>query len=114
MSNSPSAQAKLNRADYAIIGCAIATALIHFSLLFPDPVFILNGLGYMALVAALYAPLLATQRSTIRWVLMGYTALTIILWLLIGSRTPLAYLDKVIEVVLLTLLWRQGQRSVKQ
>ena len=114
MRNLQRVQAKLSGQDYAIIGCAIATALIHLSLLFPDPVFILNGLGYLALVAALYAPPLATQRSTIRWVLMGYTALTIILWLLIGSRTPLAYLDKVIEVVLLALLWRQGQRSVGQ
>jgi hypothetical protein len=112
MRNPQPAQAQLNGTDYAIIGLAIATALIHCSLLFPDPVFILNGLGYVALTAALYAPLLAIQRGTIRWMLMGYTALTIMLWLLIGSRTPLAYLDKVIEVVLLTLLWQQGQRAV--
>lgn len=111
MRNPQPAQAQLNGKDYAIIGLAIVTALVHFSLLFPDPVFILNGLGYIALVAALYARLLASRRSAIRWLFMGYTALTLILWLWIGSRTPLAYLDKVIELVLLALLWEQGQRT---
>ncbi|MEJ7631651.1 MAG: hypothetical protein WKF28_04040 [Rubrobacteraceae bacterium] len=30
-----------------------ATALIHLQLNFPDPVFMLNGLGYLGLLAAL-------------------------------------------------------------
>ena len=32
----------------------LATALIHLQLNFPDPAFILNGLGYLTLLAALY------------------------------------------------------------
>lgn len=39
-----------------IIVLTAATALIHLQLNFPDPVFILNGLGYLTLLAALYLP----------------------------------------------------------
>ena len=66
--------------QWGIILLTIATAGIHISLLFPDVLFILNGLGYLTLLAALYLPIpaLANYRSLIRWVLMGFTALTII------------------------------------
>jgi hypothetical protein len=42
------------------IGVAVLTlmaAVVHLSRLFPDPVFILNGLGYLTLLAALYLPI---------------------------------------------------------
>ncbi len=106
-------QAKLDARDYVIILLAIATALVHFSLLFPDPVFILNGLGYIALVAALYLPLppLIQQRAKIRWVLMAYTALTVLLWILLGARAAIAYIDKLIEIILLIVLWTKSQET---
>ncbi len=99
-----------------IVGLTLATALIHFTLLFPDPIFILNGLGYLALLAALYLPLpqLKAQRSLIRPLLLAYTAGTVILWLVMGVRSPLAFVNKAIEIALIVLLWlesRQG-RSV--
>ena len=37
-----------------IVVLTLATALIHLQLNFPDPVFILNGLGYLTLLAALF------------------------------------------------------------
>lgn len=37
-----------------IVLMTLATAFIHISLLFPDPVFILNGLGYLAFLGAIY------------------------------------------------------------
>ncbi len=40
-----------------IFALTLGTAFIHLQLNFPDPVFILNGLGYLALPAALYVPL---------------------------------------------------------
>ena len=48
----------------------LATALIHISLLFPDPVFIMNGLGYLGLLGGLYLPLpqLARWRVPMRWI----------------------------------------------
>ena len=74
--------------------------------------FILNGLGYLALLAALYLPVapLARYRGAVRWVLVGYTALTILLWVLIGARSTIGYVDKVIEVALIALLLLEARR----
>ncbi len=97
----------------AIILLTVATAVIHLTLEFPSVMFILNGLGYFTLLAALYLPIpqLANYRRLIRWALIGYAALTIVLWAITGSRIPIAYVDKVIEVVLIVLLWLEGRQS---
>ena len=96
-----------------IIVLTLGTALIHLQLNFPDPVFILNGLGYLALLAALYLPVpqLARYRNVLRLALIGYTALTIFLWILLGERTPIGYIDKIIEVALISLLLLDARRS---
>ena len=89
-----------------IVLLTLATALIHLQLAFPDPAFILNGLGYLTLLAALYLPVgrVARYRNLVRWVLVGYTALSILLWIFLGARTPIGYIDKVIEISLIALL----------
>jgi hypothetical protein len=98
-----------------IVVLTLGTAAIHLQLNFPDPVFILNGPGYLALLAELYAPLPQLTRcgNVVRWVLIGYAAITILLWVLIGARNGLAYADKAIEVALITLLLieARGRRS---
>jgi len=104
---------QLGPLQIAIIVLTVATAIIHFTLVFPSVLFILNGLGYLALLAALYLPVqpLAGYRRAVRWALLGYTALTVLLWVVMGSRIPIAYVDKVIEVALIIVLWldsRQG------
>ncbi|MCX6045089.1 MAG: hypothetical protein NT075_08245 [Chloroflexi bacterium] len=106
-------QPALGVQDYVIILLTIATALVHFILIFPDPVFILNGLGYLVLVAGLYLPLpqLNAYRAQIRWVLMAYTALTVLLWVFMGARATIAYIDKLIEVILIILLWMKSQKA---
>lgn len=95
-----------------IIVLTLATAIIHFTLVFPSTLFILNGLGFLALLAALYAPVpgLARYRAWARWALIAYTALTVVLWLVMGLRAPIAYLTKLIEVALLALLLLEGRR----
>ena len=94
-----------------IILLTLGTALIHLQLNFPDPVFILSGLGYLALLAALYLPRLARYRNTVRLVLIGYTALVIFFWVLFGARIPIGDGDKVIEVALISLLILDARRS---
>ena len=96
-----------------IVVLTLATALIHLQLAFPDPAFILNGLGYLTLLATLYLPLprVARYRNTARWALIGYTALTIFLWALLGARTPIGYIDKIIEILLILLLLAEARRS---
>ncbi len=97
-----------------IIALTLATAFIHFTLVFPSPLFILNGLGYLGLLAALYAPLplLTPYRRWARWALLGYTALTVLLWVVMGLRAPIGYITKVIEVALIALLLLEERRQV--
>jgi len=96
-----------------IIALTLGTALIHLSLNFPDLGFMLNGLGYLTLLAALYLPIpqLARYRDIVRWILIGYAALTILLWILLGDRTAIGYTAKAIEVALITLLLLEARRS---
>lgn len=95
-----------------IISLTLATAIIHFTLVFPSVLFILNGLGFLALLAARYAPLpaLAPYRAWARWALLGYTALTVILWLIMGLRAPIGYITKAVEVALIVLLLLEARR----
>jgi hypothetical protein len=90
----------------AIIVLTLGTALTHMSLLFPDVMFILNGLGYLGLLGALYLPIpvLAGRRRMVRWALIGYTLLTIVLWVAFGLREPIGYLNKLNEVLLVAAL----------
>jgi hypothetical protein len=80
----------------------------------PLPIlFDLNFVGYIVLAGALYLPRLQRFQPIIRWVLIGYTALTIILWYLIsgGHANMFAYVDKVVEVALIVLLLIDGWQS---
>jgi hypothetical protein len=97
-----------------IVLLTMATALIHLQLAFPDPAFILNGLGYLTLLTALYLPIprVARYRNIVRWVLIGFTALTILFWTLLGARTPIGYIDKIIEILLILLLLVEARRSL--
>lgn len=96
-----------------IVVCTLATAFIHLSLNFPDPGFIIGGLVYLALLAALYLPVpqLARYRNVVRWILIGYAALTILLWILFGDRTLTGYTAKAIEIALIALLLLDARKS---
>jgi hypothetical protein len=83
------------------------TAIPYYGLNFGVMLFILNGLGYLALVAALQLPIpqLARFRSVARWTLIVYAALTIVLFFVMAPFYEfIGYLDKAIEVALIVLL----------
>ncbi len=95
----------------------LATAVIHLYLAltaigsmgfnFGVMLFILNGLGYLGLVAVVQLPIrqLARFRSAARWVLVAFTALTIVLFFVMApTYTIIGYVDKAIEVALIALL----------
>ena len=101
---------------YGIILSALATAFLHLSL-FPqlgfDPIF-LNGFGYLALLAAYFLPLAVFQdrHRLVWWAFVGYTALTIVLWVIMGDKhfvpgtsSAVGYYAKTAEVILLAFLW---------
>ncbi len=93
-----------------IIGLALLTGLIHlFVGLQSYFILVLNGLGFIALAIGLYLlPQLANWRSQIRWVLIVYTAVTIVGYFAIFPQ-PLNYglglVTKAIEVILIVLLF---------
>jgi hypothetical protein len=98
-----------------IILLAVATALIHITLglqadLTTKIMFSLNGLGYLALTAALYLPRFQGMRRGVRWLLMAFTLVTILAWVAIGRRALIAYIDKAIEVALIALLWAEARQ----
>lgn len=97
----------------AIMLLTVATALIHITLAFPSWLFILNGAGYLALLAALYWPALwaSRTRATVRWLLFAYAALTVMAWIAMGDRTVLAYVTKGVEVLLLVLLVVESRQA---
>lgn len=109
----------LTAKHYGIILCALATAFLHISL-YPDIVFTLNGLGYIGLLGAYLLPIAFFQEkhNLVWWALAGYTALTIVLWLIMGDKTFVAgtssatgYYAKAAEVLLLVLLWTDKPKS---
>ena len=95
-----------------VVLLTLTTATVHLSLLLPDSTFILNGLGYLALLAALYLPIphLVPYRRAVRWALIGYAVLTLLLWVAIGERTPLGYATTAEELALVALLVLEGRR----
>jgi FtsH-binding integral membrane protein len=84
------------------------TAFAYMGLNFGVVLFILNGLGYLGLLAALQLPVpqLARFRSAARWALVALAALTIVLFFLMAPKpyTLVGYVDKAIEVALIALL----------
>lgn len=110
---------KLTGKHYVVILSAIATAVLHISL-FPDIMFTLNGLGYLGLLGAYFLPISFFQErhKLVWWVLVGYTALTIVLWVVMGDKTFVAgtssatgYYAKAAEVILIGSLWADKPKS---
>ena len=96
--------------DIAVILLTLATALIHISLLFPDTLFILNGLGFLTLLLLYFLRTKFTLRyhRLIHWFFIGYTVVTILAWIAIGDKSwpegALGYFTVFIEIVLVILL----------
>ena len=110
---------KLTGIHYGIILAAIATAILHITL-FPDIMFTLNGLGYLGLLGAYFLPIAFFQQrhNLVWWALVGYTALTIVLWVVMGEKdfnasptAPIGFYAKAAEVLLLIFLWSDKPKS---
>ncbi|HEX9609549.1 MAG TPA: hypothetical protein VGA26_02085 [Candidatus Limnocylindria bacterium] len=92
----------------AIVGLALATAYIHLNL--GGLLFTLNGLGYVGLagliVIGAVAPIALVQLFSWfpRVALIGYTAMTIAAYLVMGPYFSLGFIAKGIEVALVALL----------
>ena len=84
---------KLNNVRYGIIIATLATALLHLAAAFdkalfpesPDPLFILNGLGFLGLLGAYFLPIpfFQQQNNLVRKGFMAFALLTIAAWVFI-------------------------------
>ena len=92
----------------AIVGLTLATAYIHSTL--GGLLFTLNALGYLGLAALIVigaaAPVEAVARFSWfpRLALIGYTAMTIAGYLVMGPYFTLGFIAKGIELALVALL----------
>lgn len=110
-----------------IILLTLITAGIHVYFFTTDPkggllfiMFLLNALGYLGLLGLLYLPLglPASLHRLVRPVFIGYTILTIALYIIIGATSgiwsvPLAPISKVAEAILVWQLWAEGNAQKK-
>lgn len=122
---------KLNNKQIGIVVLVIFTALLHLAAAFdkvlfpssPDPLFILNGLGFLGLLGAYFLPIKFFQdRHKLVWQgLFGYIILTIAAWVFIwviqyviisgepffGHDSIYGVPAKIAEAALLWLLWSE-------
>jgi hypothetical protein len=94
-----------------IIVLTLITALVHLVLLnlgmgTIDPLFTLNGLGFLALLYAYLNDVPAGRKSLVRWAFMAYTAVTILAWFALNGdfSSPVGLITKLDELLLLVLL----------
>jgi hypothetical protein len=109
----------MNRKTLIII-LTVITAVIHLGLGisqlggegFLPIAFVLNGLGYLGLLAALYwLPQFADQRTLVRYALMAFAAVTFVLYFVFNGfafNLP-GYLTKIVELVLIVFLYMDSQ-----
>jgi hypothetical protein len=121
---------KLTGIHYGIIVLVLITAILHLAAAFdkvlfshgPDPLFILNGLGYLGLLGAYFLPIpfFQKQHKLVWGALSVFTIVTIVAWLVIWVgfyviRDGYPFFDhdsiygvpsKISEVILLFLLWK--------
>ena len=128
---------KLTGRQIGIILTVLITAGLHLAAAFdkalfpdgPDPLFILNGLGYLGLLGAYFLPIPFFQQrhALVRTGLIGFAIITIIAWLVIWvglyvirDGTPFFSHDsiygvpaKIDELILLALLWNNKPQPTK-
>jgi hypothetical protein len=111
---------------YLIILLTLITTGIHIYFFTTDPkggplfiLFLLNALGYLGLLGLLYLPLGLPEslHRLVRPVFIGYTALTIVLYIIISSSSgiwsvPWAPVAKVAEALLIWQLWAEGRQQM--
>ena len=104
-----------------ILILTLLAAIAHFYLAAqPDEelhnFFLLNGFGYLILIIAFLLPKLNPFHELIRWILVGYAVLTIILWFFFGSPSegaldPFDLSVKLVELALVIFLVLDKRRE---
>lgn len=87
-----------------IVALTLVTAFFHSTL--GGLLFTANAAGYAVLAVAMVLPIgiAVRHRWLVRAALLGFTAATIVGWVLIGARYDMAYMIKGVEVALVAAL----------
>lgn len=110
----------LRSSDLVVVALSVVTGVLHLVIgLSGYQLLLLNGLGFLALVAALYQPFFQTSllKTTLRIVLLLYTLVTIAGYFFLHSLTQIDALgvaSKLVELALVLVLavqLGQGQES---
>lgn len=105
----------LNVVRGAIVVLTVTTAVVHLYLSQTAGVaFLLNGLGYIALMLALLIklPFLVEREQLVHYAYIAFTVVTILAWVAIGQKSlsdplgPIGYTTKAIELLLIGALWQ--------
>lgn len=91
----------------SIFFLVLITATIHLVLAFPAGLlgFYLIAAGFYLLAIAYANPGHRFNREHVVLVLRIWTIATLVLWLILGDRALIAFLDKVVELLIIGLLW---------
>jgi hypothetical protein len=104
---------KLGLLQYVLIAAALVTGIIHLALGADflsngaDIMFLLNGIGFLGLTGLYLLPLafVLPYRAVVRWVLIGYTVLTIVLWVVMNGQLEVGGLAaKLAELAIVVVL----------
>jgi len=94
---------------FMIIVLTLFTAAVHLIVLNLGGLqllFVLNGLGYLALLGALLFRFPAGRQTLLHYAYMLYALATILAWVIVpGTRDTLGYSTKAVEVLLIVFLW---------
>ena len=105
---------KLGSRQWIILALVIFTAVIHFFL--PGILFVFNGLGYLGLIILYFVKFkfLPIPRKLIRWLFIGYTAITIAAYVIMQIQSggiyvsPIGIFTKIVEIILIYLLVQEN------
>ena len=116
---------QLRSIQLVIAALVVMTAIVHLMAGVDAPLLLANGVGYVAILAALYllpVNFLKGLRTPLYWLLIAYTVITIISFFAIhpwgiedGSLDWLGLVTKAAEVVLIALVlvdWRQQSQAL--
>ncbi len=104
---------KLGGIQILLIAAALITGVIHLGLgsdflaNIGDIMFLLNGIGFIGLAALYLLPLafLKPYHEIVRWVFAGYSALTVILWVVMnGHLEPAGIAAKLAEIAIIAVM----------
>ena len=103
--------------QYVIIVATLITAAIHLTL--GDLLLVLNGLGYLVILALYLLPQFSAWRGPTRWLFLLYIAVTIAGYFVVHrdghwQADGLGLLTKVVEVILALLLLFEWQNPLAE